>query len=156
MKNNESSSPCTQITRHRQNYYFIMSYYWTPWHTQIFQQICNVKSRSKSVQGRNIFQVSVQKESELLMYNIRNSMNRICYAVISGHPGGLTPGTYGGIARDLLTFVANFWPGMGTLDRIWVVMYVVFKPDYCRVSVELGRGKSLICITVESMRWPAD
>ena len=25
---------------------------------------------------------------------------------------------------------------------------------YCRVSVELGRGKSLICITVESMRWP--
>ena len=32
-------------------------------------------------------------------------------------PGGLTPGTYGGIARDLLTFVANFWPGTGALDR---------------------------------------
>ena len=30
-------------------------------------------------------------------------------------------------------------------------MYVVFKPCWCRVSVELGRGKSLICITVESM-----
>ena len=39
------------------------------------------------------------------------------YALISGHPGGLTPGTYGGIARDLLTFVANFWPGTGALDR---------------------------------------
>ena len=34
-------------------------------------------------------------------------------ALISGHPGGLTPGTYGGIARGLLTFVANFWPGTG-------------------------------------------
>ena len=32
-------------------------------------------------------------------------------------PGGLTPGTYWGIARDLLTFVANFWPGTGALDR---------------------------------------
>ena len=32
-------------------------------------------------------------------------------------PGGVTPGTYGGIARDLLTFVANFWPRTGALDR---------------------------------------
>ena len=32
-------------------------------------------------------------------------------------PGGLTPGTYGEIARDFLTFVANFWPGTGALDR---------------------------------------
>ena len=39
------------------------------------------------------------------------------YALISDHPGGLTPGTYGGIARDLLTFVANFWSGTGALDR---------------------------------------
>ena len=38
-------------------------------------------------------------------------------ALISGHPGGLTLGTYGGIARDLLTFVANFWPGTGALDH---------------------------------------
>ena len=38
-------------------------------------------------------------------------------ALISGHPGGLTPGTYGGIERDLLTFVANVWPGTGVLDR---------------------------------------
>ena len=38
-------------------------------------------------------------------------------ALISGHPGGLTPGTYGGIARDLLTFVANCWPWTGALDR---------------------------------------
>ena len=32
-------------------------------------------------------------------------------------PGGFTLGTYEGIARDLLTFVANFWPGAGALDR---------------------------------------
>ena len=31
-------------------------------------------------------------------------------------PGGLTPGTYGGTARGLLTFVPNFWPGTGPLD----------------------------------------
>ena len=37
-------------------------------------------------------------------------------------PGGLTPGsppgTYGGIGRDLLTFVANVWPGTRALDRL--------------------------------------
>ena len=38
-------------------------------------------------------------------------------ALISGHPGGLTPGTYGRIGRDLLTFVANVWLGTGALDR---------------------------------------
>ena len=38
-------------------------------------------------------------------------------ALISGHPGGLTPETYGGIARDLLTFFADFWLGKGALDR---------------------------------------
>ena len=30
---------------------------------------------------------------------------------------GIDPGTYGGIARDYLTFAANFWPGTGALDR---------------------------------------
>ena len=35
----------------------------------------------------------------------------------SGHPGGLTLGTYGGIARDLLSFEANFLLGTGALDR---------------------------------------
>ena len=30
----------------------------------------------------------------------------------------LTPGIYGGIGRDLLTFVANVWPGTGELDRL--------------------------------------
>ena len=41
------------------------------------------------------------------------------YALISGHPwgGGGDPGTYGGIARDLLAFVVNVWPGTGALDR---------------------------------------
>ena len=38
-------------------------------------------------------------------------------ALISSHPGGLTPGTYGRIGRDLLTFVANVWPGTGALNR---------------------------------------
>ena len=38
-------------------------------------------------------------------------------ALISGHPGGLTSGTYGGIARDFLTFVYNSWPGRGALDH---------------------------------------
>ena len=38
-------------------------------------------------------------------------------ALISSHPGRLTPGTYRGIGRDLLTFVANVWPGTGALDR---------------------------------------
>ena len=40
-------------------------------------------------------------------------------AAIPGGRGGvwLTPGTYGGIARDLLAFVANVWPWTGALDR---------------------------------------
>ena len=38
------------------------------------------------------------------------------YALISGHPGGLTLGTYMGIVQDLLTFIANFWPRTGALD----------------------------------------
>ena len=44
------------------------------------------------------------------------------YALISCHPRGLTPGsppgTYEGIGGDLLTFVANVWPGTGALDRL--------------------------------------
>ena len=39
-----------------------------------------------------------------------------CYALISSHPGGLTLQTYRGIARDLLTFVTNFLPGMRALE----------------------------------------
>ena len=38
---------------------------WTPWHTQIFQQICNVKWRSKSLQERNVFPGFGSKELEL-------------------------------------------------------------------------------------------
>ena len=38
-------------------------------------------------------------------------------ALFSGHPGGVSPGTYGGIARDLLAFVANVWLGTGALER---------------------------------------
>ena len=37
---------------------------------------------------------------------------------ISGHPGGLTPGTYGGMAWDLMTFVANFLPLTGALAKV--------------------------------------
>ena len=39
------------------------------------------------------------------------------YALISGHPAGVTLGTYGGIARDLLAFAANVWLGTGALDH---------------------------------------
>ena len=38
-------------------------------------------------------------------------------ALTSDHPGGLTLGTNGGIARELLTFVADFWLGTGALGR---------------------------------------
>ena len=33
------------------------------------------------------------------------------------HLSAVIPGTYRGIARDLLPFVANVWPGRGALDR---------------------------------------
>ena len=39
------------------------------------------------------------------------------WALTSDHSGGLNPGTYG-IVRDLLTFVTDFWFGMGALDHI--------------------------------------
>ena len=48
---------------------------------------------------------------------IRSTSKTDVNALISGHPGRLTPGTYAGIARDLLTFVANCLPGTGALDR---------------------------------------
>ena len=38
-------------------------------------------------------------------------------AIRGGGGGGVTPGTYGGIARDLLAFVTNGWPRTGALDR---------------------------------------
>ena len=41
----------------------------------------------------------------------------IPYALISGHPGGMTPGTYAGMGRDLLILVTNFKPGIGGMDR---------------------------------------
>ena len=34
-------------------------------------------------------------------------------AAIGGGGGGITPGTYAGMVRDLLTSVAYFKPGMG-------------------------------------------
>ena len=48
----------------------------------------------------------------------------------------------------------NLSPGLPDLSQPALVSVVDnghFKPCWCRVSVELGRGKSLICITVESM-----
>ena len=38
------------------------------------------------------------------------------YALISGHPGGVTPGTHAGMARGFSTLFDNFKPGMGGLD----------------------------------------
>ena len=58
------------------------------------------------------------KHKTLTMFSQRSKPSQTpLYAPISGHPGWLTPGTYVGIARDLLTFVTNFWPGTGALDR---------------------------------------
>ena len=42
----------------------------------------------------------------------------------------LTPGTYGEIARDLLTFVANFWPGTGALNNIYLLLLI--RPEIPR------------------------
>ena len=47
------------------------------------------------------------------------------YALISGHPGGLTLGTYVGIVQDLLTFIANFWPRTGH----WTAFVALLKQD---------------------------
>ena len=59
MKNNLHSDdkPATKLLLHHDK-----RYYWTPWHAQIFQQICNIKP----VQKRNIFPVFGSKESELI------------------------------------------------------------------------------------------
>ena len=35
------------------------------------------------------------------------------YALISGHPGGITPGKYAGMARDWSILFANFKSEMG-------------------------------------------
>ena len=45
---------------------------------------------------------SKQNIIENVIWKRDNFFNILYYALISGHPGGLTPGTYGGIARDLL------------------------------------------------------
>ena len=52
----------------------------------------------------------------MFSYQATDLWHDIPYALISGHPGGVTPGTYGGIVQDLLAFVANVWPGTGALD----------------------------------------
>ena len=57
-----------------------------------------------------------QSESTVLLH-VRQSL--YIYALMSSHGGGeegVTPGTYTGMGRDLLTLVANFNPGMGGLD----------------------------------------
>ena len=69
MKKKKSSSPCTQITRQRQKYYFTVTYLNSVTDTDIPSD--NVESRSKSLQEPNIFQVSAQKSRNYL-YNIRN------------------------------------------------------------------------------------
>ena len=38
------------------------------------------------------------------------------YALISGHPGGVTLGKYEGMVQDLSTLFVNFKPWMGGLD----------------------------------------
>ena len=45
-------------------------------------------------------------------------------------PEGLIMGTYKGIARDLLTFVANFWPGSAVLTAGtgYIALYSKHRP----------------------------
>ena len=58
--------------------------------------------------------LNLRKSVDLVSARALNT--QACYnALISGHPGGVTPGTYAGMGRDLLTLVANFKPGMGEL-----------------------------------------
>ena len=70
--------------------------------------LCDVKINLKE---RNHACVGLKGLETINNFSVKHN------ALISGHPGGVTPGTYGGIARDLLTFVANFWPRTGALDR---------------------------------------
>ena len=72
-----------------------------------------------------------------------------CYALISGHPGGLTPETYGGIARDLLTcvydlFYANRFqimlPGGGTLVAFCGRILALGRWNLHNVLVQMAGG----------------
>ena len=45
-------------------------------------------------------------------------MHKTGYVLISCHPGGVTPVTYVGMARDLSTLFHSFKPGMGGLDCV--------------------------------------
>ena len=46
------------------------------------------------------------------LYSPDNDVMHLSAAI----PGGVTPGTYAGIARDLSTLFVDFKPGMGGLD----------------------------------------
>ena len=66
---------------------------------------------------KKILELGRQRQSEFTDFYFQSEFLEQIYALISGHPGRLTPGTYGGIAWDLVTFVANLWPRIGALDR---------------------------------------
>ena len=75
----------------------------------------------------------------------------LCTYQRPSHRGGrrVTPGTYGRIARDLLTFFANTWHGTGALDRFCTseARYTGKDPrDWVYCIVNTGRTK---CMFVE-------
>ena len=65
----------------------------------------------------------LKKVSSLHFQNVLFYIYIVVIAVIvlmhlsAAIPGGSTSGKYGGIGRDLLTFVANVWPGTRALDH---------------------------------------
>ena len=63
----------------------------------------------------------VGMKTEKFQLKVKCLKKAASYALISAFFGGLTPGTYGGIARDLLTFVANFWPRTRSLDHFFTL-----------------------------------
>ena len=59
---------------------------------------------------------AIWDEIFLCVYILSEPYNIYAFMHLSAAQG-IDPGTYGGIARDYLTFAANFWPGTGALDR---------------------------------------
>ena len=74
------------------------------------------RCKTRELKIHIVFTCSVMSKIEFSWENSTYLLGKI-NALISGHPGGSTSGKYGGIGRDLLTFVANVWPGTRALDH---------------------------------------
>ena len=72
MKNKKSSSPCTQITRQRQNYYFIMTYLNFVTDTDISTDLyCQIQGPNP-YRSEIFFQVSVQKSRNYIYIHVQH------------------------------------------------------------------------------------